>query len=250
MSSKLIKLHQAIIVASLSFAAISWAQTPTIQTNISQGLSTSQRLTRLENQIQYLSQQLTKVNALNQQISDLRGQIEVNQHAVSELKQQLIDLSKKQEEMRASARLAAVTPKEDLRELVKKPVSMSSKQKDVEAYHQAYNDLLKRRYTKATQAFEQFVKQYPKSKLVGDAQFWLGDLYLAQGRPDKATQAFRKVANDPTNIKAPDAMYKLGMIFLANGDLAHAKEMFTKVVANYKGTDAAGLAAKQLKSMH
>ncbi len=237
-------------VVGLGLSCASWAQTSTFEASLSQGLSTSQRLTRLENQVHYLSQQLAKVSSINQQISDLRGQIEMNQHTLTMLKQQLVILNQKQAEMDASKKLAAVTPKEDMQMLVKKAVPMTGKQKDVEAYHQAYNDLLKRRYPQATTAFESFLKKYPKSKLVGDAQFWLGDLYLAQGRPDKATQEFRKVANNPSNIKAPDAMYKLGMIFLANGDLAHAKEMFTKVVNNYKGTEAAGLAAKQLKSMH
>ncbi len=228
------------------------AHTPTavFQAHLSQDLTVSQRLTRLENQVQHLSQKPDQADTMREQLADLRGRVETNQHALSALQSQVALLQKQQEEWSASQRLRAATPKKDMRLLVQKQIPLTGKTKDVKAYQQAYQDLLQRHYPQATKAFESFLKAYPKSKLVADAQFWLGDLYLAQGRPDKATQAFHRVANNPQAIKAPDAMYKLGMIFLANGDMAHAKEMFTKVVKNYQGTDVAKLATKQLKNMH
>lgn len=214
------------------------------------GLSLSQRVTRLENQIQYLNTVSSQLTSLQQQLTLLRGQIEQLNHQLGQVGSQtqtVAELQNRVIQLEAEHRLANTGS-----HLQVKPVSLksASNKRDRDAFNKAYTLLTERRYDKAIAEYNKFVGAYPKSPLLGNAYYWLGELYLVQGQPDKATQQFRNVLAQKDNVKIPDALVKLGMIFLANGDMAHAKQTFEKVVKNYKGTTAAKVAQQQLNSMH
>jgi tol-pal system protein YbgF len=210
------------------------------------GLTDDQRIARLENQQQYyatlttqLSKAQSRIDALQGEIEDLQhqlSQVQQNQAAITTLQQQVAQL-KAQQVTQAASPVKSKNPQE---------------QKDMKAgqlFQAAYRHLMAKHYNSAQRDFTQYVKLYPKGEQIGEAYYWLGQLYLVQGNPDKATQAFRSAMDYPTSEKAPDAMLQLGVIYQTNGDSAHAKQLFQKVVANYPGTPAAKNAQQHLKSL-
>jgi tol-pal system protein YbgF len=236
-------LWAAVPVTNLSSAnAALNAQAGTPQ---AASLTLSQRLSRLENQVQYLSTVNAKMNSLTQEIQGLRGQLQVQKHTVGELKSSVDMLKERVASVEATQRLSSETiPDSTAMQAVKSNGAAAG------LYKKAYAHLNAGKYSAAITDFSRLVDKYPKSTNVPDANYWLGELYLYEGKPDRATSAFKTLLSEaPKSSRVPEVTLKLGTIFLANGDPAHAKEMFQKVVKQYPHTEAAKQAAKQLASM-
>lgn len=243
-------------------------------------LTPEQRIARLENQVQYLSTYNNQLQALSTDVNVLRGQIEDLTYQLSQVKKQLatltgtssapaaIDNSGNAPTDAAAANSAIVTGNNSntptntptttsatantntttsTNTTTTTPAAPSAKEQA--AFNQAYTALVKQQYTQATTGFTNFLSTYPNSSLAADAHYWLGDLYLAQGQPDSASQQYRAVVNTQSATKRPDAMVKLGTILLAYGDSAHAKQLFQQVVQQYPNSNAATQAQTRLKSM-
>ncbi len=81
-----------------------------------------------------------------------------------------------------------------------------------EAYNRAYKIMEKGDYQTAEKEFTAFMRDYPKSDLVGNANYWLGETYYARQLYEQAAgifaDGFTKYKN---NTKAPDNLLKLGL---------------------------------------
>ncbi len=101
-------------------------------------------------------------------------------------------------------------------ESAKQPVSDAENIQVEEIYAtamQAYNGGY---FDEAELAFERILKEAPKHKLAGNAQYWLGEVYVKQGKPQKAKVAFKNgYEKYKDGNKAADSLYRLGVI-LAN----------------------------------
>lgn len=83
---------------------------------------------------------------------------------------------------------------------------------DKAAYDAAYALLKKGEYAEAEQAFINFMKMYPKSQLVGNANYWLGETYYVRGLYEQAVGIFADgFTTYKQNTKAPDNLLKLGL---------------------------------------
>lgn len=239
-------------------------------------LTPDQRLTRLENQVTYLNTYANQINSLTTQLNTLRGQVEDLTYQVNSLKQQLAAASPNQiaassqtttQALNASVNAAAsagaaavsattsanTTPASASALSTNQPVSTATPTpptpQEQSDYQAAYNLMLQKQYAQATTGFNTFLTQYPQSSFTTNVHYWLGDLYLAQGQPDDASQQYRMVVNDTTATQRPDAMLKLGTILLAYGDSAHAKQLFQALIQQYPNTSAATQAQARLKNM-
>ncbi|MGB5092797.1 MAG: tol-pal system protein YbgF [Parvibaculum sp.] len=78
-------------------------------------------------------------------------------------------------------------------------------------------DLLKRgQFDQARDGFKEFLTLHPKDPLAGNAQYWLGETYYAQGDYKNAADSFLKgYTTYSTSSKAPDSLLKLGMTLKA-----------------------------------
>ncbi len=77
----------------------------------------------------------------------------------------------------------------------------------MEAYNSGY-------YDEAELAFQHILEQFPKDKLAGNAQYWLGEVYLKQNNYNKAIVAFKNgYEKYHDGNKAPDSLFKLGLTF-------------------------------------
>ncbi|ODN43820.1 tol-pal system protein YbgF [Piscirickettsia litoralis] len=226
----------------------------------SQILTVQQQLTKLDNQISLLLPLKNQLQYLQQRVDRLQGEVDEKNYKISQLKKELqamfngidsrmlvLEGSTTKTQAASAAHAQTVSAAEiDSSHAGNTPINA----KERYAYQAAYQLLSERKYSDAVVAFERFLKLYPKGPYTVSAYFWLGEIYIIEGMPDKAMVALRKIVkNYPHSDKAPSAAYHLGTIYVANGDAEHAKEMFMKVVKEFPDTKSARLAKEQLKQL-
>lgn len=121
---------------------------------------------------------------------------------------------------------------------------------DQDAYAHAFETLKAGDYAAAIGQFQDFMKGYPQSELLDNAQYWLGEAYYVTRDYEHAAGAFRSVGERwPDSRKAPDALLKLGYTLQEQKRLPEARTALRQVVQRYPGSDAARLAAERLKKL-
>ena len=220
--------------------------------------STDDRITQLERISDAHSQLFTQ---LQQQVSDmqrdvdtLRGQIQTSQYQLDQIVerqkfilQQMDELSSKGAAPAASSATAAAgtasTPASG-----SVPASTGNEKQD---YDNAVALVVgKKDYDNAIPAFQNFVKQYPKSTYQSNANYWLGQLFYNKGKKDDASYYFATVVKDyPKSPKAAESMLKVGIIMQEKGDKDKAKAVYQRVVSQYANTDIAKQAEKRLAGL-
>lgn len=79
-------------------------------------------------------------------------------------------------------------------------------------YKEGLEFLKAKNYEKAEASFDSVLRRFPKDKLAGNAQFWLGEVYYSQGQFKEAAVAFGKVYKSyKDGPKGADSLLKLGM---------------------------------------
>ncbi|MBC9251715.1 tol-pal system protein YbgF [Pseudomonas alcaligenes] len=118
-------------------------------------------------------------------------------------------------------------------------------------YYDAAFDLIKAKdFPKASQAFTAFLRKYPQSQYAGNAQYWLGEVNLANGDLQAAGKAFAQVAASyPSHAKVPDSLFKLADVEQRLGNTERAKGILQQLIAQYPGSSAAQLAQRDLQRM-
>jgi tol-pal system protein YbgF len=106
-------------------------------------------------------------------------------------------------------------------------------------------------YQGAIVAFQNFIKQYPKSNLAPRAQYWIGDSYFN-------LRDFRlAIANQQTLIKTypesptvPDAMLNIASSQIEMGESVAGKKSLEDLVKQFPISDAADKAKRRLAAMN
>jgi tol-pal system protein YbgF len=179
-----------------------------------------------------------RADQLQNELSVLRGRIEVLENANETLRKQQRDLYADLDKRLAAAQAAgapAVAP----------PAAGAGG--DQAAYDQAFNVLKAGKYPDAITAFQQFLQSWPKSSLADNAQYWLGESYYVTRDFQSAAAAFQTLLDRwPDSRKAPDALLKLGYSQAELKHTAQARATLTSVSTRFPGSDAANLAAARL----
>ncbi|MBE0506797.1 MAG: tol-pal system protein YbgF [Marinospirillum sp.] len=140
---------------------------------------------------------------------------------------------------------AAVSPASETRAPATPAATIS--QSDRDAYNKAYELVPERRFEEAITAFQGFIRQYPESRLVGNAYYWIGEIYMAQNRTQDAEKMFDAVVRRYSDsFKIADSKYKLGLIYARYGDEAKARETMIGIVRDHPREPAADLARSYL----
>ena len=81
-----------------------------------------------------------------------------------------------------------------------------------ELYNRAYSEMQRKEYVTSQQDFKSFLASNPNHKLAPNAQYWLGEIYYAQGNYKLASATFADgYQKFPKGPKAPDNLLKLGL---------------------------------------
>lgn len=204
-----------------------------------------------------LSELFYQLQVLQQEVQELRGQVEEQSHQLNRLardqQEQYLDLDRRMQALRANApaqspvssggQSAGTAPAPT----AAAPAASGSER---DAYTAAFNLMKDRQFEASADAFNQLVVDYPNGTYTPNAFYWLGELYLAQEEIEKSRQSFMQVVNlYPDHQKVPDALYKLGVVYHRLGDVQRARDYLNRVRSEYPQSSAAGLAQTYLAEL-
>ena len=246
-------------------------------------LSIQQRIAKLERQ---MKQQPTdnrsnsadlaiQIQALQQQIAELKGVLEEQIHQINSLKEKqkllYIDIDSRLTELESSSTGSSTmsSPANNPESSTEQPLTvevdenyntanarttgiidepkLSSYQDD---YDIAFAHLRAGRFGESSRSFENFIHNYPDSELTDNAYYWLGESYYVKRQYPQALAAFQSLTKKfPKSSKAPDSWLKIGYSYYEMDDLAKADENLQKVIKSYPNTSLARLAKNRLRQL-
>jgi tol-pal system protein YbgF len=116
-----------------------------------------------------------------------------------------------------------------------------------EIYKQAYTYLTSAQYPLAQKWLETFLQRHKEHALADNAYYWLGEVYLVQGKSEDAIIAFKDgLTAFPEGRKAPGNLLKMGTAFEKLGQAHHARSAWRKLLKDYPGTPEAAKAREAL----
>jgi len=256
----------AMVVAVSGTAA---AQAP-IQDNAKLG----ERVDRLEQLMssETLIELHQTVQALQREVQSLRGEIELQGHTLSQLKQRqrelYLDVDRRLQQMEtgqagASAPAASAAapamqagvpaqPGTTTAAVSPGPLTTTAPPADSVEEQRSYQtafDLLKSgRYDQATQAFQEFLAKYPSGQYADNANYWLAEAYYVTRKFEPALKQFEQlVADYPQSQKLTHALLKIGYIHDELGQREQAEQVLDDLIKRFPDSTAAGLARKRLQ---
>ena len=106
------------------------------------------------------------------------------------------------------------------------------------------------RYAEGGDELLRFINIYPANSLTPDAYYWLGEAHYAQRQFEQAEQALITLgSNYPGHSRIPDALLKLGYIYSERGDTARARQVLERLLESYPNRVAASLGEMQLRQL-
>ena len=211
-----------------------------------------ERLGRVEHVNQGLLQLSQRLDGLEAQMRQIRGEVEELQNSSDMLRKQqrdlYADLDRRLSALQSGAKGAAAGVAGSTDGTAGGAGADSSG--DQAAYTRAFDALKSTDYAGAITRFRDFLRAYPQSQLGGNAQYWLGEAYYVTHDYDNAAASFRAVGEQyPQSPKVPDALLKLGVTQIDQKKPADARATLKQVVQRFPGTDAAKLAASRLQNI-
>lgn len=100
----------------------------------------------------------------------------------------------------------------------------------------------------ARAGFQQFLREYPRHPLAGDAWFFLGESWEASDSDSAAVAYDQVVEQFPDSRRAPTALYRLGLLAERAGDRRAAEVYYSRVIAGYPRSEEARLARSKLEN--
>jgi len=211
-----------------------------------------QRLGRLEHVNQSLLQLSQRLDAIEAQMRELRGELEEQQNSNETLRKQqrdlYADLDRRLTALQSGPKAAASGSADGGAGAA--GAAGPDAGGDQAAYARAFDALKATDYPGAIARFREMLRSYPQSQLAGNAQYWLGEAYYVTHDYDNAAASFRAVGEQyPQSPKVPDALLKLGLTQVDQKKPADARATLRQVVLRFPGTDAAKLAAGRLQTI-
>jgi tol-pal system protein YbgF len=142
-----------------------------------------------------------------------------------------------------ATKISAIKPEEKREEKPEeKPLS------EAQLYEKAYSYYQKGDLQNAKKLFEEYIKKFPKGKWIGQAYFWIGEIYFKEKNYEEAILNYQKLIELPGwNPLKPSAMLKQAQAFKALGDTEAYKILLKKLINQYPQSKEAEVAKKLLK---
>ncbi len=114
-------------------------------------------------------------------------------------------------------------------------------------YKKAYDFLVAEAYSTAEKWLNSFVEMYPEHNLTENAFYWLGEVYLVQGKTENAIIAFKDgLTAFPEGPRASGNLLKMGDSFMKIGQKHHARSAWNKLMKDYPDSSEAAKARTRL----
>ena len=197
-----------------------------------------------------------RVDALQDQVKQLQGEVEVLEHDADLSKKQqrdlYQDLDKRLQKLETSLSTPQAAPAPATLEAPPATTAAATPGGGVDdaVYQKDFNLLKQGRFAEAIKGFKSFQKQYPDSALQPNAVFWTGEAYYQTGDFQTALTTFKKLIKEfPKSSKVADASLKVGYCQYELQQWSEAKKTLNSVVKDFPNTSAAGLAQQRLQRM-
>lgn len=196
---------------------------------------------------QGLADLLAQIDRLNQELSNVKGQLEVATHDIDLAQQRQRDLygdvDGRLRKLESSPPAVAPVPAPEAAGTAA-PAAVADESKDYDAA-QALSKAGK--YKEAFDAYEKFLQTYPNSSFVPDAQYSLGytQFSLKNYRAAIATQQ-KLIKQYPDHPKVPDAMFSIANSQIQLSDIDGAKATLRNLLGKYPDSGVAPAAKKRL----
>jgi tol-pal system protein YbgF len=172
------------------------------------------------------------IENIKSQIMELRGQLELMQHA--------LDLATKQVATATGSSSSPTTDQKHKVEIVKTTTNtdplagIQRPEKQDEFYKLAANMLEAKQSQAARMLFDEFNKKWPTSPYAGNALYWIGESYYIEKNYRDAAISFQQVREKyPKGTKAADALLRLGYCFAAMEMYSEALPFLKEFVQTY-----------------
>jgi tol-pal system protein YbgF len=104
--------------------------------------------------------------------------------------------------------------------------------------------------TSARRGFEELLRLYPTSDVVGETYFYLGEAHALEGNTAAADSTYAVVVTRfAESPRAPTALYKRALLLQERGNIAMARTALNDLIRRYPRSDEAQLARDRLRSM-
>lgn len=200
-----------------------------------------------------------QLQVLQQEVLELRGLMEEQAYELRRLKQQrlddYLDLDRRLSQLAQPGQQAppgaasalrpqpeTVAPRtEDL------PDPGPSPSDELASYRTAVDLVLNQRdFDGGLEAMKAYLDEFPRGHYAGNAQYWLGQIYLQQNELENSERWFSQLIRDfPSHQKTQEAKFKLGRVYHLMEDPERARNLLEEVANS--GDAAAALAQDYLK---
>ena len=234
--------------------------------------SVEERLNRMERLVNSkgLVDIMVRVESMQSELQRLVGEIELQKHSLDEIKKRqrdlYVDIDRRllQIERRSGSSTPSVpvyqptiqtpTVEKDkaaaISEVKSSPGKTKRKVGEQVAYQKAFDLLRALRYEKATQAFRQFLNNYPDGRYAHIAQYWLAETSYHTRKYDVAVKDYQTLIKEyPKSPKRADALLKIGYSQFELKSYSKAKTVLKKLIKSYPGTTEAGQAENLLQKI-
>ncbi|MEN0037181.1 MAG: tol-pal system protein YbgF [Cellvibrio sp.] len=194
----------------------------------------------------------SQINALQEEVANLRGLLEEQSHELKQLKQlqldNYIDLDRRLSGGAHAAQSRSTV--EDIPASIVPSNTVSSSQlpasaSESDVYKNAYDLLNQKDFDGAVAAFQEHLTRFPNGDFASNSHYWLGKIAMLKKDYPQAKNWFSQLTtNFPSAAKVPDAKLDLGKVYFMTGDKAKAESLLNEVAAG--SSDAARLAQKFL----
>jgi tol-pal system protein YbgF len=216
-----------------------------------------QRVTAIEaiTKGQGLMDMQNQIETLKQEMSRLKGELEVANHNVESTQQRQKDLYG-DTDTRLRKLEGAATPTPAAPETVA-PVptaaTLTAPAKNSQEYQllELANGLSKEtKYRDAFNAYDKFLKDYPNSPLAAEATYGLGFSQFALKNYKSSIATQQKVLDlHPESPKVPEAMMNMANSQIQLGLVPSAKKTLRDLIAKFPNNDVTPIAQKRLKAL-
>lgn len=177
------------------------------------------------------------VNKLGDELARLKGELEAQQHNLSQLQQQVAESSKENE-----TRLASLKGTGALDEAVARQKLAELPRPDDRAAVFALAQQVEAAGDKgvARELFLHFVKRWPRDEKAPEAAFRAGHLLAGQGKWREAVVVYGKVAEDyPKSERAPEALLQVAEGLIQLDRTNDARAVLEQLLADHPRSEAA-----------
>jgi tol-pal system protein YbgF len=186
-----------------------------------------------------------QIEALKQEVAQLKGDLEVANHGLETTQQRQKDLYTD-----TDTRLRKLESGPAAEAPAATPVPPVVEDKDAKALADANALSQAAKHKEAFAAYDTFLKEHPTSKLAPDALYGMGYSQFALKNYKSAIATQQKVLDlHPDSAKVPDAMFNMANSQIQLGQVTSAKKTLRDLVAKFPDAAVTPSAQKRLKAL-